>query len=194
MSQTMSADFCNYAGGGVIGCHHKCTVTRTGAIGSIGDGCVDNAEWAVTTILSIVMIVAITVALYKFKIRLQVVAAVAASVVVSMSSFYHFLFGENDTRTTAGAATAALDTRNVTVPITLLALAAVPLACGFRASALVIGAAAVVALAVTNAAAAQHDAAAAVEDGFGFVSGIVAVALIVGDRPVYVKLQRAAEL
>jgi hypothetical protein len=87
------------------------------------------------------------------------------------------------------------------VPVTLLVLAAIPLACGFRVPAAVLGLAAVVAVCVTNAAAAQSDAAAVVEDGVGFVAGVVAIVLIfyptldwslaVGDRPVYVQFQRA---
>lgn len=176
-----------YAGSGIVGVANSCNVTRTGAIGSIGDGCFDTAELVVNVLMAVAVaaLVWYCVAVRKLGGRRAIAAAAAAT--LGLSSAYHILFGENDTRTAPTAAARWLDTRNATVPVTVAALGVAMWALVRPAQQFTLWASLAVAAGiavVANASDALDDGAAAVVDVAGLVAAVAAAKLIAEAAPL----------
>jgi hypothetical protein len=177
-------DLNGYAGSGIVGMAGSCNVTRTGAIGSIGDGCYDAAERTVNVAMAVAVAVLAWHCLKNVSLSYRQTATALAIATVMLSSMYHVLFGENHTGTAPNTATKVLDTRNATVPVTIGALALVIGICDAPRISVAGGIAALavgIAL-VTNFRHGNDDAAAAMADGAGVVAGIVAAAWVSTDQ------------
>jgi len=173
-------DLNGYAGSGIVGMAGSCNVTRTGAIGSIGDGCHDAAERAVNVAMAGAVAALAWHCIKNASLSYRQTATALAIATVMLSSMYHVLFGENHTDTAPSTTTKVLDTRNATVPATFGALALVIAVCDAPRRSVAGGIATVaggIAL-VTNFRHGNDDAAAAMADGAGVAAGIVAAAWV----------------
>jgi len=95
---------------GWIGCH-TCAQPPSGWAGSLGDGCVDDTEWAVNVLFTIAAGAGV-IALRALPCRWLALAMIG--IVFTLSSAYHLLFGEG-VGDQSSAFRQAINTRTITI-------------------------------------------------------------------------------